>query len=216
MRLKELVRLATTEPPTEDKDCCNLFFTNINKMLQKKTWEDQSIVPSSYVFNSYHLKNGGNKIGMRDVFGEVFANECTSSCEFHLDRSVKNHKKYLYKESREFYGKLCTSLKTSNTVEMLDANRKLLDSVISSEIPGNQKPLNDALKFWLCFKHGWVLCYRNTVHNVPLSRLPEAAQAAMEADGGKNLSLVDTVTAATIYSIHLKENFLIEREVSFH
>ena len=90
---------------------------------------------------------------------------------------------------------------------MLDTNRKLLDSVISSEIPGNQKLLNDDLKFWLCFKHGWVLCYRNTVHNVPLSRLPEAAQAAMEADGGKNLSLVDTVTAATIYSIHLKENF---------
>ena len=46
-------------------------------MLQKKAWKDQSIVSSSYVFNPYHLKNGGKKIGMRDVFGEVFVNECT-------------------------------------------------------------------------------------------------------------------------------------------
>ena len=102
----------------------------------------------------------------------------------------------------------CVSLKTSNTVEMFDTNRKLLESLISKKIPGNHKPLNDALKFWLRRKHSWALCYRSTVHNVPRSSLAEAAQAAMKADGGKNLSLDDTVIAATIYSIHLKAKFI--------
>ena len=98
------------ETSTEDKDCCKLFFININKMLQEKICEDQNIESSSYFFNPYHLKDdehGGNKIGMRDVFGVAFVNERTSSCEFHLDQSVKIHKKYLNKESRESYGELC-------------------------------------------------------------------------------------------------------------
>ena len=66
-----------------------------------------NIESSSYLFNPYHLKNdehGGNKIGMRDILGDAFVNQRTSSCEFHLDHSVKSHKKYLNKESREFYG----------------------------------------------------------------------------------------------------------------
>ena len=96
---------------------------------------------------------------------------------------------------------------------MLDTNRKLLESVISSEIPGNQKPLNNPLKIWLRCKHRWVFCYRSTLSKFPLSSLTEAAQAAMKANGGKNLSLVDTVFAATIYSIRLKAKFIIrERE----
>ena len=96
IRLRELVRLATMETPTEDKDCCKLFFTDINKMLQEKICKDQNRESSSYVLNPYHLKedeHGGNKIGMRDVFGETFVNERTSSCEFHSDHSVKNHLK---------------------------------------------------------------------------------------------------------------------------
>ena len=52
------------------------------------------------------------------------------------------------------------------------------------------------------------MCYRNTVHNVPRSSLAEDAQAAMKADGGKNLSLVDTVIAATIVSVRLKAKFV--------
>ena len=39
----------------------------------------------------------------------------------------------------------CVSLKTSNTVEMFDTNRKLLESLISKQIPGNRKPLKDVL-----------------------------------------------------------------------
>ena len=91
---------------------------------------------------------------------------------------------------------------------MFDTNIKLLESLISKQIPGNQKPSNDALKFWLRCKHRWTLCYRSTVHNVPRSRLAEAAEVAMKAEGGKNLSLVATVIAATIESIRLKAKFV--------
>ena len=112
---------------------------------------------------------------------------------------------------------MCTNLKTSNCVEMFETNRKLLESLMSKQIPGNQKPLKDALKFWLSCKHRWALCYRSSVHNVPLSRLAEAAQAAMKADGRKNLSLVYTVIAATIDSIRLISKFVdIEGGVLFH
>ena len=79
---------------TEDKDCCKMFLTNINKMSQEKICEDQNIESSSYIFNPYHLKDnehGGNKTGMRDVFGEAFVNKRNSSYEFHLDQSVKSH-----------------------------------------------------------------------------------------------------------------------------
>ena len=99
IRVKELVRLVTMETSREDKDSFKLFFININKMLQEKIYEDQNIESSSYVFNLYHLKDdehGENKTGMR----EAFVNKSTSSCKFHLDQNVKNHKKYLNKESR--------------------------------------------------------------------------------------------------------------------
>ena len=144
---------------------------------------------------------------MRDVFGEAFVKERTSSGEFNVDHSVKIHKKYLNKESRDFYGELCAGLKTSDTVEMFDTNRKLLESLISKQIAGNQKLLNDSLKFWLRWNYRWALCHRSTVHNIPRSSLAEAVQAAMKADGGKNLSLVDAVIAGTIESIRLKANF---------
>ena len=91
--------------------------------------------------------------------------------------------------------------KSYNTVEMFGTNRKLLESLISKQIPGIQKSLDDPLQFWLCCKHKWALCYRSTVQKVPPSSLAEAAQAAMTADTGENLSLVDTVVAATIDSI---------------
>ena len=64
----------------EDKDCCKLFFTNINKILQEKICEDQNIWSSSYILYPHHLKDdehGGNKFGMRDVFGETLVNERT-------------------------------------------------------------------------------------------------------------------------------------------
>lgn len=38
-------------------------------------------------------------------------------------------------------------LKTSNTPEMYETNRKLHKSLISKQIPGNQKPLINALEF---------------------------------------------------------------------
>ena len=40
---------------------------------------------------------------------------------------------------------------------MFDTNRKLTESLISKQIPGNQKPLNNALKFRLRTQMGIVL-----------------------------------------------------------
>ena len=98
---------------------------------------------------------------------------------------------------------------------MFDTNRKLPESIISKQVPGNQKPLNDALNFWLSCKHRWTLCYRSTIHNVPRSSLAGAAQAAMKADGGKNLSLIDTAIADTIGLIRLKAKFVNRERYCF-
>ena len=69
---------------------------------------------NEYVFNPYQItddKHGGSKLGMKAVFSETFVNERTLSCAFHMEQSVKNHKKYVTKESREFYANFCNSLK---------------------------------------------------------------------------------------------------------
>ena len=87
--------------------------------MRKFLKNENGLESSNYVFNPYHIKddeNGGNKLGMKAVLGEAFVNERTSSCEFHLDQSVKNHKKFVSKESREFYVKLCNNLRDSSTL----------------------------------------------------------------------------------------------------
>jgi len=134
--LRQMVKVATMECPTEDKKCCKLFFTVINEMLQEYTCDKESIVESSYVLNPYHLKddeNGGNKIGMREVLGEAFVNERTSSCEYHFDASVKVHKKYVSVASRQFYSELCISLKASATEELFQENKMLLETLIGKQ-----------------------------------------------------------------------------------
>ena len=78
-----------------------------------------------YVFNPYHItddKHGGNKLGMKAVLSETFINERTLSCPFHMEQSVKNHKKHVTKESREFYANLCNSLKHSSTTKIFNSN----------------------------------------------------------------------------------------------
>ena len=137
---------------------------------------------SEYVFNPYHIKDeehGGKKLGMKAVLGETFVNERTLSCEFHMEQSVKNHKKYVTKESREFYANLCNGLKDSSTTEIFNSNEALLRSLISNQVPENRKPLLNALDFWLKSKHRWALCLRHSVHQIPRSSLAEAAQASI-------------------------------------
>ena len=81
-------------------------------------------------------------------------------------------------------------LKTSNTPEMYETNRKLLKSLISKQIPGNQKPLINALEFWLHCKHIWALYNQSSVNNATLSSLAKVAWPAIKADGGEDCSLL--------------------------
>ena len=134
----------------------------INKKLQEYICDEEGLETSEYVFNPYHIKDdkhGGNKLGMKAVFGETFVNERTSRCEFHMEQSVKNQKKYVTKESREFYANLCNGLKDSSTTEIFNSNEALLRSLISNQVPGNRKPLLNALDFWLKSQYRWALSF---------------------------------------------------------
>ena len=90
---------------------------------------------SDCVFNLYHIKHdehGGNK-ERKNKEGK----ERTSSCAFHMEQSVKNHKEYVTKESRVYYANLCNSLKHSSTTEIFNSNEALLPSLISNQVCRN-------------------------------------------------------------------------------
>ena len=64
----------------------------------KKDWK----LPNMYLIltNVKDDEHGGSKLRMKAVLGEMFVTERKLSCEFHMEQSVKNHKKYVTKESR--------------------------------------------------------------------------------------------------------------------
>ena len=77
--LKELVKLITME--TENAEYCKF---NNNK--------------ESFKFNLAHMKydeHPGNQIAIKKVFGVKFYQERTSSCEYHINKSVEKHNKFL-------------------------------------------------------------------------------------------------------------------------
>ena len=123
-----------------------------------------------------------------------------------MEQSVKNHKGYVTKESRDYYVNLCKSLKHSSTTKIFNSNEALLPSSISNQVCRNRKPLLNALDFWLKSKHSWALCFQHSVYQIPQSSLAEAAQASMKADSGKNLSLVDAVINSTADSLRHEAN----------
>ena len=70
-------------------------------MLQEYIFDEERLETSEYVFNPYHIKDGehgGNKLRMKAVLSEIFVNDRTSNCWFHMEQSLKNHKKYVTKE----------------------------------------------------------------------------------------------------------------------
>ena len=167
------------------------------------------IETSEYVFNPYYItdnEHGGNKLGMKAVLGETFVYERRSSCEFHMEKGLKNHKKCVTKEIREFYANLCNSLKDSLTNAIFNSNEALLRSLISNQVPGNRKPFLNALHFWLKNKQNWILCFRHSIHQTLQLSLTEAVQALLKADSGKNLSLVDVVINSTVDSLREEVN----------
>ena len=133
---------------------------------------------------------------MRAVFGETSVNERTSSCEFHIDKNVTERKSHIVKESQEYYCSLFQKLKNAPSINDFEKNLSLLKTLITQQIPGNQNSLREALKFWLKAEHRWAVCYRRSLHGIPLSNLAEAAQASMKVAGGKNLSIIDAVYAS--------------------
>ena len=59
--------------------------------------------------NPYHQNDeevGGNKLGMKEVFGEDFLIKITSSCEYHLNANVEQHVRYVQDRDRSEYFKI--------------------------------------------------------------------------------------------------------------
>ena len=94
--LKKSVKLANMETLTENAEYCELFFELINEMICKFDNNKESSE-----FNLVHMKcneHPGNQIAIKKVFGVKFYQERTSSCEYHFNKSVEKHKKFLRNE----------------------------------------------------------------------------------------------------------------------
>ena len=181
----------------ENHQYCEIFFTKINEMINKyMKEEDQLHVPT--VFNPYHLKDdkhGGNKIGMAAVFGKVFVDTRTSSCEYHLEQSVKKHKKHVCQSDRKDYVRLCHKMKDVHSEELYESARASILKLIARQTPGDIQSLTKALEFWHKCKSRWAAAHRKSFANIPKSSLAEASQASMTAAGEKGLSLADALIA---------------------
>ena len=143
------------------------------------------------IFNPYHLKDdeaGGNKIAMREVFGEDFVENRTSSCLFHFDLSVERHKKLVRKDNRESYQTLCRDLRNAPTEEEYARRKVLLQMLIDNQMETNKGSLYSALKFWDKAKYRWAFAFLNANHNIPMSSMAGAAHASMKSAGETNLS----------------------------
>ena len=160
------------------------------------------------MFNPVHIKydeHPGNQIAIKKVFGVKFHQERTSSREYHFNKSVEKHKKFLRNEDISTYKKLCADMENSVTTESYDVQES-----------SASKPFFDTLKFWDSIKPRWATSYRVGLHNIPKSNLAEAAQASMKAANEKNISLVDATYADITDSARLDAKWVnrIEGEES--
>ena len=75
------------EKLTENAEYCELFFELINEMICKFDNNKES-----FEFNLVHMKcdeHPGNQIAVKKVFGVKIYQEHTSSCQYHLNKSVE-------------------------------------------------------------------------------------------------------------------------------
>ena len=204
--IREMVRLAIMETSKEDWKGCECFFKNINRMIREYL-EDQGEDSSNAGFNPYHLKDdehGGNKIGMKRVFGEEFVRDRTSSCQYHLDNSIQNHKKYVNKEDQDEYKDLWYEMLRAITRQAYKLAHRGLSLLIERQQAASKKPLSDALRFWHDCRFRWATSFRSSLQGIPLSSLAEPAQAAMKAGCQRNISLVDSVFADIVDAARLE------------
>ena len=135
---------------TENHEYCAIFFQKINEMLISLSRE-QDPQAEEMVFNPFHLKDdehGGNKIGMVTVFGEDFVRNRTSSCEYHFNLSVKNHRKNVKQKDRKEYTQLCKELKEAQLKTVYQTKKIELETLILRQVPGDAKCLSKQLAFW--------------------------------------------------------------------
>ena len=81
---------------TENVEYWELFFELINETICKFNNNKEASK-----FNPVHMKydeHPGNQIAIKKVFGVKFYQERTSSCEYHFNKSVEKHKKFLRNE----------------------------------------------------------------------------------------------------------------------
>ena len=77
----------------------------------------------AFKFNLAHMnydEHPGNQIAIKKVFGVKFYQERTSSCEYHVNKSVEKHMKFLVMKTL-----ISTYKKTLYRHEKLCGNRKL-------------------------------------------------------------------------------------------
>ena len=77
----------------------------------------------SFKFNLAHMnydEHPGNQIAIKKAFGVKFYQERTSSCEYHVNKSVEKHMKFLVMKTL-----ISTYKKTLYRHEKLWGNRKL-------------------------------------------------------------------------------------------
>ena len=119
--LQCMIKLGTMDTIAERKETCAIFLKNINYMLRDFIVDNErDAEAANCIFNPYHLKDdeaGGNKIAMREVFGEYFVENRTASCLFHFDLNVERHKKLVRQNNEESYQTLCHDLKNAPTEE---------------------------------------------------------------------------------------------------
>ena len=76
-------------------------------------------------------EHSGNQTAIKKVFGVKFYQERTSSCEYHFNKSVEKHKKFLRNKDISTYKKLCAGVKNSVKTESYEICKQSIIRLIS-------------------------------------------------------------------------------------
>ena len=105
------------EPNTENSPYCALFFSLMDKMLEKFIKENGQVIKifnSSIILCDEHLSNQN---GIEAVFRQDLLENRTLSCEYFFEKGIKKHIKLLSTEDQQLYKTLATSPKNVVTEE---------------------------------------------------------------------------------------------------
>ena len=140
--IREMVKLVTKESKHENSDYCALFLTLINEMLQSFASEKGNPVSP---FNPTFLQcdeHISNYKEIEVVFGNTFFEKRTASCEYHLDKNVNKHQRFVSDEGKIDY-KILTSGMKMQSVKM--RVKRQLKELIKQQNAAVSKSLTDIL-----------------------------------------------------------------------